>query len=268
MDADQPMSQTTVSANVNLPTTTTDSEPASAVPPSAADIQISPLTRQLAAQFGLEPAACGLIERAAQAVGADALKAMAQQAREDAAEGGLSGIDGTHLLRPADLLIYGCYSAIPLAQRAALTPPPGHRPAPRPSAPPKPAPAEARPGAVSGPKPAVAKVTMIGRPTRIEQKKEHVALTLVTGPLPALPKGLPAAGGSMTITIFVGEKQWRKVADQIAGHPDDAVIVEGYLAPDGQGRTAVFGSSCTTRLLQQAVREKQAAAAAAAEKPA
>lgn len=264
------MSQTTDPANINSPTTPTDSGSAGTVQPSGGDIDISPLTRQLAAQFGIEPAAYDLIERAAQAVGTDALKAMAQQAREDAAEGGLSGVDGTHLLRPGDLFIYTCYSAIPLTQRAGLMPPPGHRPAPRPPAPParpKPAAGEARPGVTSGLKPAVAKVTVIGRPTKTEPKKEHVALTLVTGPLPALPKGLPAAGRSMTVTVFIGEKQWRKVADQMAAHPDDALIVEGYLAPDGQGRTAVYGSSCTTRLLQQAVREKQAAAAAA-EKPA
>jgi hypothetical protein len=61
--------------------------------------------------------------------------------------------------------------------------------------------------------------------------------------------------------VYIGAKQWAKVADSIA-NPEDALIIEGMCAFDKElGAVAVFATSCTTKLLEANKRDRQRAAA-------
>src|SRR5262249_15102499 len=111
-----------------------------------------------------------------------------------------------------------------------------------------------------------AKLTLIGRPGRIERRQDLIITTMSHTPkLPAsLPKGVPQPPKeATTYTVFIAAKQWNKVADAIA-NPDDALIVEGMCAfdPDVQG-IALFAQSVTTRNLQRAKGEAQKTAQSA-----
>ncbi|MEI8165116.1 MAG: hypothetical protein WCG26_02020, partial [Chloroflexales bacterium] len=136
----KPKADVAPSASAEPPTPpAADTPPALAVPPPApapsAEIEIAPLARQLGTEMGLDRPALTIIHQALQTIGADELKALAQQARADAKEGGIVGLDGTHLLKAGEIFVYSCYGAIPAASRASLTPPAGHRVAPRPVVP-------------------------------------------------------------------------------------------------------------------------------------
>ena len=250
----------------------TDTPPTPAAPPpapvSSAEVEIAPLARQLGTEMGLDHPALTIIHQALQAIGADELKALAQQARADAKEGGIVGLDGTHLLKPGEIFVYSCYGAIPAALRTTLTPPAGYRVAPRPAVPkpitakpalaPKAAPQAGTAAPMTTPKGATVKATVVGRPQKVERHQDHVVLTLTTGTVPALPKGLPTPPGPWTATVYVALKQWAKVEPQLAAHADDIAIIDGFTTFDGQ-RVAIYASNCTTKLLQQAKKESPTA---------
>src|SRR5258708_11657509 len=107
-----------------------------------------------------------------------------------------------------------------------------------------------------------AKLTVIGRPGKIERRQDLIITTMSHTPkLPAsLPKGVPQPPKEATVyTVFIAAKQWNKIADAIA-NPDDVLIVEGLCAfdPDVQG-IALFAQSVTTRSVQRAKGEAQKA---------
>ena len=104
------------------------------------------------------------------------------------------------------------------------------------------------------------KVTIIGRPGKVIERAAFTLLQIKhTGPLPALPKGIPVPATVPTTTylVYIGAKQWRGVAAAIK-NPEDALIVEGTQIYDAEfGAIAVFATNVTTRLLQQAKRQQQ-----------
>lgn len=109
------------------------------------------------------------------------------------------------------------------------------------------------------------KITLIGRPGKIVDKKSVVVLTMYNHKRPPLPKQLPKLPGSdveTRYTVFIAAKQWRKVVDSLKD-PDDVLIVEGYpfVDPQVQG-VCVFAKNATTKLIQRATREQQRAEAA------
>ena len=94
----KPKADVAPSASAEPPTPpAADTPPALAVPPPApapsAEIEIAPLARQMGTEMGLDHPALTIIHQALQAIGADELKALAQQARADAKEGGIVGLD-------------------------------------------------------------------------------------------------------------------------------------------------------------------------------
>ena len=106
------------------------------------------------------------------------------------------------------------------------------------------------------------KITVIGRPNKIVERPGFALLTLQdTGKLPALPKGVPTPAQPLptTFIVYIGGKQWAKVAAALK-NAEDQVIVEGVPALDPRyNAITVFCTSATTKALQRAQREQQPA---------
>jgi len=115
--------------------------------------------------------------------------------------------------------------------------------------------AAAQPGKVN-----TVKVTLIGQPGKIVEQKEFTLLRMThSGPLPSLPKGIPAPSQvpETLYVAYIGAKQWRSVAEAIKS-PDDVLIIEGTQIYDAQYKAiAVFATNVTTKRLQQAKRQAQ-----------
>jgi hypothetical protein len=108
----------------------------------------------------------------------------------------------------------------------------------------------------------IVKITVIGRPERVIEKQEVVITSLKNSAPPSLPKGLPVPPTDPTIyVVYIAIKQWRKVKASLDEHPDDKLIVEGYPRFDKrigqQGAMTIYAQNVTTKLLQQAQRQKQ-----------
>jgi hypothetical protein len=101
------------------------------------------------------------------------------------------------------------------------------------------------------------KMTVIGRPGNVIERGQCVITTMVgSAKAPALPKGVPTPPEiETTYTLYIGAKQWKKVAQAI-DDPEDLLIVEGYPQLDLKTQSvAVFVTSTTTKNLQRAQRE-------------
>jgi cold shock CspA family protein len=104
------------------------------------------------------------------------------------------------------------------------------------------------------------KVTLIGRPSKVTEYAQCVLLALTyTGPLPALPKGIPVPNPlpATNYSVYIGKKQWRTVVEALK-NTDDILIIEGVQVLDATTNTiAVFATKTTTKLLQQASRQQK-----------
>jgi len=104
------------------------------------------------------------------------------------------------------------------------------------------------------------KVTLIGKPGKVIEKPDCTLLIMKeSGPLPALPKGIPvpAQVPETSYVVYIGAKQWRGVAAALK-NPDDVLIVEGTQIYDAEySAIAVFATNTTTKALQQAKRQHQ-----------
>lgn len=111
------------------------------------------------------------------------------------------------------------------------------------------------------------KVTVIGKPGKPVVREGFTLVRLNHMPrLDSLPKGLPvpAKAPETPYVLYIGAKQWRKVADAVR-NPEDVLICEGVQAWDEQLKAiTVFVTSCTTKLLQQAQRPSPPPAQASA----
>lgn len=109
------------------------------------------------------------------------------------------------------------------------------------------------------------KVTLIGRPGRIQERRDVVITTMQyrLNKL-QLPKGVPEPPKEpTTVAVFIGAKQWRRVAEAIQD-PHDQLIIEGHSVFDAELKgLAVFATNVTTKNLQRARREEQKAQEAA-----
>ncbi|MBL8156083.1 MAG: hypothetical protein JNM70_18025 [Anaerolineae bacterium] len=114
------------------------------------------------------------------------------------------------------------------------------------------------------------KVTLVGRPGRVELRKE-VAITTMnyTVKLPTLPKGVPTPPSTPTLyTVYIGLKQWKRVEEAIA-NPEDALVIEGTAAYDPEVKgMAVYATSITTKMLDAVRRQQQKDSQAQAAQPA
>lgn len=103
------------------------------------------------------------------------------------------------------------------------------------------------------------KITLVGRPGKIIEQPTFIATMLDSGKLPPLPKGLPAPPAGTAFLVYIARRHWARVAASLRD-PDDALIVEGVPLLDADQRhIAVFALHVTTKLLQRAQRQSEAA---------
>jgi hypothetical protein len=102
------------------------------------------------------------------------------------------------------------------------------------------------------------KLTLIGRPGKVETKGQAVLFRLQGKPPTSLPKGLPPVpnGPGMTWNVLVAQRQWNRVKDSLAVDKDDQLIIEGYPAMQGK-ELVVLAQSCTSIALQRAQKAAQ-----------
>ena len=101
------------------------------------------------------------------------------------------------------------------------------------------------------------KVTVIGKPGKPVERQGFTLVRMSHTPrLDTMPKGLPIPTKvpETPYVLYIGAKQWRKVADALK-NPEDVLICEGVQTWDAQYQVlTVFVTTCTTKLLQQALR--------------
>jgi hypothetical protein len=101
------------------------------------------------------------------------------------------------------------------------------------------------------------KLTLIGRPGKIETRGQAVLFRMQGKPPGSLPRGLPPvpAQAPLTWTVMVALRQWNRVKDSLAANQEDQLIIEGYPLMQGN-QHVLLAQSCTSVALQQA--QKQA----------
>ena len=104
------------------------------------------------------------------------------------------------------------------------------------------------------------KMTVIGRPGKIIDKGGCIVTVMESSKVPALPKGLPTPTEVATkYVVYIASKQWKKVEEAIKD-PEDSLIIEGFPKIDQEmSAIAVFSSNVTTKKLQMAKKQPQAA---------
>lgn len=271
-------------------------ERANAKGPFAAEVRVTgdaaPAPGDVAAQIALAlgetaPPALAQIRRIVRTIGPEAAQATVDEAQQVEAAGGMLVPDGSRRRTLGGVFFALVRDHLPLEQRAVVFPPreqrwmkrPPRKPtADTPASAPQPPPVtwDDRPALLaalrleSG-KATTVKMTIIGRPRRIEEQPQFTLLTLdYSGPLPALPKGIPAPAPVPTTTyaIYIGKKQWKLVAEALQNE-EDVLIVEGTPVADAEtGTISVFATKTTTKLLQQSSRQPKPQDSSAPESPA
>src|SRR5205085_12608580 len=73
------------------------------------------------------------------------------------------------------------------------------------------------------------KLTLIGRPGKVETRGQAVVFRMQGKPPGALPRGLlpVPTQAPMTWNVMVALRQWNRVKDSLATHQEDQLIIEG-----------------------------------------
>ena len=100
------------------------------------------------------------------------------------------------------------------------------------------------------------KITLVGRPGKVIERKDAVIVTLTGTKPPALPKGLPLLPDDLVTVylVYIASKQWSKVAAAIE-NPEDRLVIEGYPFMDAKLKViGVLTQNVTTVMTQRALR--------------
>jgi hypothetical protein len=102
------------------------------------------------------------------------------------------------------------------------------------------------------------KLTLIGRPGKVEIRDQAVLFRMQGKPPGALPRGLPPvpAQAPLTWNVMVALRQWNRVKDSLAAHQDDQLIIEGYPLMQGS-QPVLLAQSCVSMLQQRAQKQAQ-----------
>ena len=102
------------------------------------------------------------------------------------------------------------------------------------------------------------KLTLIGRPGKVETRGQAVVFRLQGKPPGALPRGLPPvpAQAPLTWNVMVALRQWNRVKDSLAANQDDQLVIEGYPLMQGT-QHVLLAQSCTSVALQRAQKQAQ-----------
>ncbi len=94
------------------------------------------------------------------------------------------------------------------------------------------------------------KITLIGRPGKIDVRKDLVITTMThTAGAPTFPRGVPRPPETPTVyTVYMAVKQWRQAEAAIQENADDVLIIEGMCAFDPELQAvAVYSTKVTTK---------------------
>src|SRR5712691_8576932 len=102
------------------------------------------------------------------------------------------------------------------------------------------------------------KLTLIGRPGKVETRGQAVVFQMQGKPPGALPRGLPPVPSTpaLTWTVMVALRQFNRVQESLAANQDDNLIVEGYPMQQGS-QLVLLAQSCTSVALQRAKKTPQ-----------
>src|SRR6516165_1323935 len=102
------------------------------------------------------------------------------------------------------------------------------------------------------------KLTLIGRPGKVEMRSQAVVFRMQGKPPGPLPRGLPPVPTTppMTWNVMVAIRQWNRVKDSVTSHPDDQLIIEGYPLMQGT-QHVLLAQSCVSMLQQRAQKQAQ-----------
>jgi hypothetical protein len=102
------------------------------------------------------------------------------------------------------------------------------------------------------------KLTLIGRPGKVETRGQAVVFRMQGKPPGALPRGLPPvpAQPPMAWNVIVALRQWNRVKDSLAANQEDQLIIEGYPAMQGS-QHVLLAQSCVSMLQQRAQKQAQ-----------
>lgn len=115
------------------------------------------------------------------------------------------------------------------------------------------------------------KITLIGRPGKIEIRKDLVITTMShSAGAPTFPRGVPALPETPTVyTVYIAAKQWKRVESALQEDPGDVMIVEGMCAYDAElPGIAVYATRATTKFTEAARRDGDNGTASTDDKPA
>jgi PHAX RNA-binding domain-containing protein len=102
------------------------------------------------------------------------------------------------------------------------------------------------------------KLTLIGRPGKVETRGQAVVFRMQGKPPGALPRGLPPAPAQapMTWNVMVALRQWNRVKDSLTTDQEDQLIIEGYPVMQGS-QPVLLAQSCVSLLQQRAQKQAQ-----------
>ena len=97
------------------------------------------------------------------------------------------------------------------------------------------------------------KLTLIGRPGKVETRGQAVVFRMQGKAPGALPRGLPPVPTQtpMTWNVMVALRQWNRVKESLTANQDDQLIIEGYPLMQGS-QPVLLAQSCTSVALQRA----------------
>ena len=103
------------------------------------------------------------------------------------------------------------------------------------------------------------KLTLIGRPGKVDVRPTCVVFRMQGKPPGTLPKGLPPAPAAPPLTwnVFVALRQWNRVKDSLAADQDDQLIIEGSPLMPSNDTPTLLAQSCVSMLQQRAQKQAQ-----------
>jgi hypothetical protein len=102
------------------------------------------------------------------------------------------------------------------------------------------------------------KLTLIGRPGKIETRGQAVVFRMQGKAPGSLPRGLPPLPTTPALTwhVMVALRQWNRVKDSLVANQEDQLIIEGYPLLQGT-QHVLLAQSCTSVALQRAQKQAQ-----------
>jgi hypothetical protein len=102
------------------------------------------------------------------------------------------------------------------------------------------------------------KLTLIGRPGKVETRGQAVVFRMQGKPPGALPRGLPPVPAQTPLTwnVMVALRQWNRVKDSLSTNQEDQLIIEGYPCMQGS-QPVLLAQSCVSMLQQRAQKQAQ-----------